>query len=786
MIRIVFAALVAGLLAHTCAPARAGDAPLDWAIDRATTPANVCLYYTAGQCFSIGTISSGGAWSASLAGHNIYFADDYGTFHNFIGDDKAPIQAALDAASAAGGGTVYIRPFSYLASSTITIPQRVRFACSAPAEDVYQVPFDYTQKKCAIYSQVTGTTAAVVLNGAIDNVTILQDRVRTLGSPGTRAAHTALVNGFTGYGVQIGDGTNPGPANDTDMNRVIIGGFSRCINTDFSAQDRKTHVIGDCTSGYRLKDSHDDDKNDHIEFWEFLTTSRAHVSDFWAVTGIADNGSGLWRLTTATNDLVTGEVINIRPGTGGEGIVGRWTVTSVDTTHVDLQGSAVSPSTSSTTVSAATYVTVTSKTNLRRGMAVSGVGIAANTKIAGVWADRDAISLDTAATASGTNTLTFTSNAYTASSATARFNGNYRSGDGFYIKDSEGIVCNECFPFAYENGFVYDNVVGSSITNSHVDGGHAIGSITGVGVTFKSGSYNNYIQFGLLNGGNYGVVTNTGVATGVPNTVVSNRIVADGVLAQAGSGDLILMGVSGNENASPLLMDDSFKLVVAGTRLPSAKVYAETDPAAWEGEASLATGAYHSAKNASIVTVKHPTIPAIEMVVDGAPVDERIFQQFMDANGEVILRGLNDAKSVALNYLKFTRPSGVSNGLVQVTQPLSTSGAAPSCSSTGTGTTPSCSFGGGSNTTAGVIVMTTGTGAPAALGTLTLTFATAFTGNNPVCDMWPQDTGTAWDTRSTMRMSTQSLSAPVFKWDNNAVALSTSTAYHFGYHCIGK
>lgn len=735
------------------------------------------------------TPGASGEWIQIVDGPGT--GEDFGEIHVGVpsgSDDAGIIQAALDAAAAVGGGRVILGPYSYRSNSTITVPNKVYLEGAGLACDVYQLPFDYTNKEFAIYANVTGTTPAVKLNGGMKNVTILQDRVRTLGNPTTREQNATYVSGFTGYGVNIGDGTNPGPSNNTDMENVIIGGFARGINTNYSAQDRKKHIFIDCTNGYFLKDSHDDDKNDHIECWEFLTTNRAGASATWDIVSIADNGNGLWRLTTATQDLVTGEIINIRTANqGGEGITGRWTATVINTTTVDLQGSAVSVANSGTTISGNTYVAVASKTNLRRGMAISGTGIATGTLIAGVWADRNAISMTIAATASGTNTLTYTSNAYTASSMDMVYNGNYRSGEGFHIENTEGAVFNEAFPFAYENSFNLVNAVGISAVNSHADGGHNIGSITGAAIRFGVGCYNNYMQFGLLNGGHHGVVTSaTGIAAGFANTVVSNRILADGVIAQAGMGDLMLVGVGANDNASPLLQDAGYTLTLAATNLPSAIVYGTVEPAAWIGEARLSAGAYHSAKNASQLVLKHPANPFFELNVPTAPVDERRFQYLMTTAGDVVARGLNDAGSVPLNYFAFRRPAGVTNGQIEFLQPLVSVGTAPTGSATGAGTSPVVTFGGGSNANAGVIVLTTGTGAPAALGTLTLTFPFAFPGGFPVVKIWPQDTGTAWNARASAWMSTQSTSAPVFKWDNNGVALAASTAYHFGYLCLGK
>lgn len=62
------------------------------------------------------------------------------------------------------------------------------------------------------------------------------------------------------------------------------------------------------------------------------------------VTGAANNGSGAIRLTltglnTATTTIGTGSVISVSGVTGTTEANGSWTVTAIDATHVDLQGS---------------------------------------------------------------------------------------------------------------------------------------------------------------------------------------------------------------------------------------------------------------------------------------------------------------------------------------------------------------------------------------------------------------------------------------------------------------
>lgn len=67
----------------------------------------------------------------------------------------------------------------------------------------------------------------------------------------------------------------------------------------------------------------------------YLTSSGSYT-----ITGAADNGSGLIRLTVAsTTGLTTGDVRRVSGVTGTTEANGLWTLTKVDATHIDLQGS---------------------------------------------------------------------------------------------------------------------------------------------------------------------------------------------------------------------------------------------------------------------------------------------------------------------------------------------------------------------------------------------------------------------------------------------------------------
>lgn len=95
----------------------------------------------------------------------------------------------------------------------------------------------------------------------------------------------------------------------------------------------------------------------------------------------------------------------------------------------------------------------------------------------------------------------------------------------------------------------------------------------------------------------------------------------------------------------------------------------------------------------------------------------------------------------------------------------------------------------GSSDLAGVITVSTGTGAAAA-GSLVLTFSTgngAYGTNAPVCTAMLQDGGQSWPNTSQLRIGTISTTSVTIKFDGSvALTSSSSNAYKIAYHCIGK
>jgi hypothetical protein len=68
-------------------------------------------------------------------------------------------------------------------------------------------------------------------------------------------------------------------------------------------------------------------------------TGGGWVSRVLHVTGAADNGSGLIRLTIAGHGYESGDTVNVHSVGGVANATGQWIVTVVDANHIDLEGS---------------------------------------------------------------------------------------------------------------------------------------------------------------------------------------------------------------------------------------------------------------------------------------------------------------------------------------------------------------------------------------------------------------------------------------------------------------
>jgi hypothetical protein len=610
-----------------------------------------------------------GSTTSQITGpHGIVLADDFTTYSDFVHDDGAPLQAALNQAATNGGGTVYIGAKRYWSSTTnITVPKHVSLRCSISAQ--LNPGLNPQNTPCSIYLKAP---YYVINNGEINSVNIFDDQVHFYSRAWTRASMQTFIAQFSRTGITIGTGTPNALLSDGAIVRnVLVGGFATCISVNAENHIKLENILGDCTNGLDISQSYDDNYLSHVEFWPFLTTNQAHTFDSWTISGMADNGAGAWRLTTsAAHDIVTGEQLWINTAATGQGLAGLYTMTNVDSTHVDVQGSLVTPTTTGDTTLSSTYVPVASTANISYGMGVSGAGIPAGASVRAIWRTRNAIQLDEnhAATATAVGTaLTFTSTAYV-SGKTLSYDGSYRFGKGFRLGRADGTSCEACFAFGYLVGFDFNNGAGITFVNSQVDSLSHVANANavpiGIEFTGTSGSGNKFF-------GN--IITCSGVAimstvTGNPESY--NNVVeglkggsAAGVATylEVSSGGVSLIGHASGAAYNILLDETANKTILVGNTMTNTRIFGTGIDATWLGGGNLFGGnialqapSITSAQKVQATGGSSAGLPIVELY-DGTQTTNYKYWRFATVGGSLAGQLVDDAYTTPTNWLTVTR-----------------------------------------------------------------------------------------------------------------------------------
>ncbi|WP_277753782.1 glycosyl hydrolase family 28-related protein [Muricoccus nepalensis] len=280
---------------------------------------------------------------SALGADRPLYVRDYGAVGNGTTDDTAAIQAALNAAAAAGGGVVMFGPRRYLVDSAdLVIPPDVTLRGGADPGG-FRLNNDYTALP---YSIVLNPLRTIRLrrNAALMGVAILR---KGLTVPSSLREALDCAAAFSGTAVSIGDGTtgtSPTNATDASVRNLLIIGFTWGIYSNGSSRTRILDVLGDCTNGLYLGKSYDIAHNERINWHPLATTGRSFSGNTYSVTGCANNGSGLVRLTlSAAHELRAGDVVVVSGVGGVAGANGRFTIAAApSTTTLDLAASAFS------------------------------------------------------------------------------------------------------------------------------------------------------------------------------------------------------------------------------------------------------------------------------------------------------------------------------------------------------------------------------------------------------------------------------------------------------------
>ena len=370
------------------------------------------------------------------AGNDARFTTLTAAAGNGITDDTAAFTAALAQPLA---GVVTLQNKQYYLASSITIGQQVTLAGTGdPGGDVPNWNPSGTRPML-----ILGPGATINLAGTLTNAVVVRAGVNL--NPQT--AQTVIQN-LASYG-----GTGVTMAGPGTLEHVVLLGHAQAIDTNNQANWRIRHVRGDNLAGLKINGMHDWSWFEDIEWMPMLSPGNG-LGQFptAAITGAAGSGAGLIRVTTGTaHGLATGNTAVIYNIGGLVAANGRWTVTVVDATHFDLQGSASAPSVTATATAGSATLQLTSIANLVPGQGVAGTGVPAGATITAVATPLNQVTLSAAVTASGSVTLAVTNPAYT-SGGSVTLNTTSRPGPCLSVTSSESPMGTQYQCFGYDLG----------------------------------------------------------------------------------------------------------------------------------------------------------------------------------------------------------------------------------------------------------------------------------------------------------------------------------------------
>ncbi|MDQ1079964.1 glycosyl hydrolase family 28-related protein [Pseudoroseomonas cervicalis] len=266
---------------------------------------------------------------------------DFGAVGDGTTDDTPAIQAAIDAASAQGGGTVLLGPRRYvIASAELLLRENVQLV-GQQHQGGWRTNGNFATVRYALLVDAA-RTIRLQRNAGLHGIAVLR---RGMTAPTTLRQGLDAANAFAGTAITIGNGSggnSAGNGADTSLTRLLILGFNWGIYSDANARVRICDILGDCTNGLYLGRSFDVSRVSEVNWHPLVTTARSWSNTRLLIAAVDNNGTGQFRITTATaHGLATGDIVNIAEVrlSGAPTLYGRWTVTAVDATRLDLQGS---------------------------------------------------------------------------------------------------------------------------------------------------------------------------------------------------------------------------------------------------------------------------------------------------------------------------------------------------------------------------------------------------------------------------------------------------------------
>lgn len=507
-----------------------------------------------------------------------YSIQAYGVVGDGTTDDTAAFAAAL-AACAVTGGTVTIGPSRYLINSaTIVIPPNCRLSgnfypgMQRNNLNFQNVPFTLLVNPSFTIQVGNGGTAG---GSELRGVLVMASNMTT---PTTFRQGLTLVAGFSGTGITVG-------GSDAAIRDVTVIGFNQCVGSTGFGRVVVDTVYMDCINGVNIDNSHDTSRISNSQVAFYTTVSIPGGSTLtYAVSGVANNGGGLYRITVPANILVTGDVINFG-SLNINALNTRQTITVVDATHFDIQGSVFGgPTTTGNLTVGQAWVPVTSTANIGPGQTVTGTGIPGGTTVTAVWQNQNIVVLSAVPTIAGTGvSLAFGDPAYTSGGTVVISALSRRGGKGFSFTNGETLWANNLVSEGPDVGFYVGVGAGwFNCTNCGVDTNgvpNSGGSDPAlVGLWFDSTSYFGSYQ-GLLSGSTSVRNTSTGSGNNTAHTVHDSVLGTNtcpfcNTLELAGNNPIVITGNEATNSVGNCLLASGVQPVtLSNNNLPGCTAY---------------------------------------------------------------------------------------------------------------------------------------------------------------------------------------------------------------------
>ncbi|MCS6931721.1 MAG: glycoside hydrolase family 55 protein [Acetobacteraceae bacterium] len=263
---------------------------------------------------------------------------DFGAVGDGTTDDTAAVQAAIDAASALGGGIVQFGPRRYrIGPAGLELRPQVTLQGSRHA-GAQRASANYSGARFALLLDPAGGIR-VRRNGGISGLALVRQGLATVT---TLRQALDQVAAFAGTAIRVGD-TAGNTGTDARLERLLILGFDTAIEVVLSQRVAISDIAADCRNGIVLRESYDVTRVRDVHLWPFVTGNLTGISIATFTVAAVANAGGQVRITTAApHGLLAGDVVHVTDVGGVPGANGSFAVTVPAPDQLHLAGSAFS------------------------------------------------------------------------------------------------------------------------------------------------------------------------------------------------------------------------------------------------------------------------------------------------------------------------------------------------------------------------------------------------------------------------------------------------------------